>query len=365
MFLEILHPQGDPFAEPQILAMSHFAKAGIIRQLSDRLQELLQEYKILIAKKDNGADVGLEISDHKDKLRVFIHRFLLLWSVIARFCPEQISQYYPSTQLAVLVDSVTSSIDPDCADKFLQSEYVKFLKLLVSSNEENVGTAFMQSHHFLQVIQAVAWKDNMLSAQVNAVYAELKKLHCFKLHQLFVETHKELLEKLKEGNPALAAFLNHNKKARKSLRKSSQMDEEKISVVPSDKGSDKHEANNHNSPRSTNSAPHGSPVALDLETNEIKNLKALLLNKKAKSSDDEDDEHDVFPGLGHPIRNFTQSPLKPKSPEIPQLSMEDDKKPTITIDLGIGLGKKTYDDDADDEEFCNEESKPRKIMFSN
>lgn len=367
--MEILHPQGDPFAEPQVLTMSHFAKSGVLKQLSERMHTLLQEYKILKAKREHGAEVDAEIEEHQSKLKLFIHRFLLLWSVICRFCPEQVHQNFPSTQLAGLVDSIVETLDSTCKDKYLQVEYVKFLRILVIGEDENTNAAFMNSRHFLNVIQSVCWKDNMISAQVNAVFNELRKLQSLKLLLLFVETHKELLEKLKEGNSFLAALLTHYMKlARRKIKNSFQMDEEKTSGFLSDRGSDKLDLHGVSSPISSISAPHGSPIALDNETNEIKNLKALLLSKKAKSSDDEDDDsHEIFSGLGHPIRNFNQSPAKPRSPEKPpSLYGSDEKKSSITIDLGISLSKKEIDDNGDDEEFYdNSGSQPTKKLNQN
>lgn len=364
MFMEILQPQGDPFAEPQVLAMSHLVKSGVLNELADKISYLLEQYKLLLAQKEHGKDCQKELEEQTSRLKVFIHRFLLFWSVITKYCAEQLAQTYPSSKLAGLVDSVVAAVDPDCKDKYLQVEYVKFLRALVCSNEDNVNTAFMQARHFLKVINLVSRKDNMLSAQVNAVFGELKKLQCFKLHQVFVETHKDLFDNLKDRNPFLESLINHNRKARRSLRKSSQMDDEKASASAklSDRGSDKIDGPGLNSPASSNL---DSPFAVETESVEIKNMLTMLMNKKAKSTDEEDEDgHDIFAGLGHPIRNFSQSPIKQKSPEKLSVSSEDgDKKSAITIELSISLGKKDFDDD-DDEEFSEENGKPTKHLVT-
>ena len=360
MFMEILQPQGDPFAEPQVLTMNHFVKADILKDLSENLNSLLQEFRTLKIQKEHTEEGRKEIAAHCNKLKLYIHRFLLFWSVIVKYCSEQISQSFPSSSLADLINKVVSAVDPICKDKYLQVEYVKFLKILIGGSDENTNNAFMRSTHYLEIISHVSRKDNMLSAQVNSVFHELKKLQCFKLHQIFVETHKELLEKLKDGNPFLDSLLNHNKKMRRSMRKSSQVEDEKASGILSERGSDAGPGNN-----SPVSGALSSPFNNDQDSHEIKSLKALLFNKKNKSSDDEDDDggHDIFPRLSNPIRNFNQSPVKPKSPDqhLPS-NDEDEKRPPITIELNLSLGKKDYNDD-DDEDFEDDLGHPTKRLI--
>lgn len=383
MFVEILHPQGDPFAEPQVLAMDHLAKSGVLKKLADKLTELQTEFKITLAKAALQTVTQSELAEKQNKLKQFVHRLLLLWTMVARFCSDVLTSSFPSSQLASLINSVLAVIDPHCRDKHLQVDYVKFLKLLLVASDESSSTAFMQADHFLTVIAKTAGKDNLLASQVAAVFAEMKKLHCFKLHHQFVETHAAFLEPLALKSSSLASLLNHNKKARNGLRKNSLMDEGKASAKASDLGSERLEISGGGSPKTPklNDSPNVNslesmvlekpPWDLDDHSDAIKDLKNLLNRMKHSSDDENDHDHEIFPGIGNPIRNFVQSSIKAKSPERQELHHEmsneenskhqEDKKSTITIEFGFSLGKKNLDDDdSDDEEFCDEGSIPKK-----
>lgn len=350
MFLEILQPQGDPFAEPQVMLMNYLVQSGVIRDVADKLDARLSVFKLILTNPDmhNQDEDSESVAESKAKIKTFLRRLLLLWSLLMKFCSDLFQQNYPASSLASLANRCIKEVDPLCKDKSMQIQYLKYLKKLLTQVDDSVSKAFMDSNHFINIVEKTNRKNNMISAQVRAIFEELKKLQCFKLHEQFVDAHKDTLERLKTSNVAVEALLNHNRRMRQSMRASSHVEDEKASEKQSEKKSigDYFESNSMNSPMSNGDM--NSPRLGEADQISIRQIENLFKKIKSnKASDDEDDKysHDIFPGLGHRNNHFKSNKDEIFFTDKEEKSMHSDGEGAPKIEFFFELDKREEEED--------------------
>lgn len=363
MFLEILQPHGDPFAEPQVMLMNHLVEAGVLGELADKLDARLSVLKLVIGNPEAVGPAGSTENPHEQReaeiarIERFLNRFLLLWNILMKHCADLFPQHYPAGRLVTLAEGCIEQVDPGCKNKKLQMEYVKFLRKLLTQSDESVAQVLVKSSHFITVIKKVNRKNNMLSSQVRAVFEEMKKLQWFKLHQQFVETYKDTLEDLKRHNLAIETLVNHNKRMRHNMRASSHVDEEKVSERQSEKksvGADFIELNGLNSPISGDAKSSSALGEIDpLPTPQLENLFKKFRSSKNSDDDDDDekDNHDIFPGLG--FKGNGHSPTTQQivpEPDIEIKSAKSEGDTSAKFEICFDLGKRDGSENGDEEE---------------
>ena len=378
MFLEILQPQGDPFAEPQVQLMNYLVQSGVVGELADKLDARLSMVKLVIGNFEIGshpaADHSLPTQREEEiaKIELYLNRLLLLWNVLMKYCADLFPLNYPASRLVVLVDRCMELIDPSCKQKKLQMEYLKFLKKLLGQSDESVAYVIVESSHFITVIKKVNKKENMISAQVKAIFEEMKKLQWFKLHQHFVETYKDTLESLKVHNKAIDVLLNHNKRMRHNIRSSSHIEEEKQSEKQSEKRSVNVDFTEPNGISSPLSAQISSPGPLgDLDPMSLPQLEGLFKKiRNSRHSDDEEngDAHDVFLGINFKVNESLSGAVQ----IVPETEVESksahrdrDGENGVKLEITFDLGKRNStdnDQDDDNDEALDDGSLPVKRL---
>lgn len=359
MFLEILQPQGDPFAEPQVLVMNYFLQNNVFKDLAEKLEKRLNKFA---AKQNvtNGSlkgeeKIGEEYQKERHNIKRYLHRLLLLWSQIMKFCSDNVITCYPASSLAILVNQCVNQVDNECEDKFLQMEFIKFIRKLLIVADDSIDKLFLQMDYFIKIIKRICHKENMLSAQVYAVFEEMKKLHCFKLHKTFIETNRLVLEGLKAKNKFIEALLNHNKRVRSLMKNSSHTEEERGSERHSERKSvtEQGELNGPISPLSMENAHGGLP---DIDLISSKQMEQFFRKKKENFHEDDEgnDSHEIFPGLvvskHHSPKkssdiHMVQEALENSDPNEQSAESEGSSKLMFYLDL-----KKREDESSDDDE---------------
>lgn len=321
MLIEILNPQGDPYAEPQVMLMSALITKGTMRQLANDIEEIAQRTN--------------RMTEHEAaKSRRYIHRFMLLLALVMKFCPDQIQSSLNLSILTQHIDSAVSSLDPDCMDKTLTMEFLKYLKKIVASQDESISRSLLDARHFLTILGKFHTRNNIISSQMGAIIEELKKMHCFKLHQLFIEANTEKLEEMREASLSLKGLFSHYEWIKKSAR-----------AGENQKGSEGKDGVPLSSPGSKKMSDMAVPEEDTSTSREhLAQLATIFRNKKSAEENDEDSE-DIFFGMKYQDRLGAEdnSPSGSASPGAKSTSSVQ------KIEFSLKLDKRDPFDDNDDD----------------
>jgi len=367
MFLEILQPQGDPFAEPQVLMMNLLVETGVMTAVADRLDNRLNLVRQIARKPEIDCQLpesekkqSDEIHEEIAKIERFMSRFLLLWNVLMKFCADLFPKHFPVSKLIILTNGCMEQIDPICKNKKVQIEYVKFLRKLLCQSDDSVTRTIVESSHFITVIKKVNKKENMLSAQVKAVFEEMKKIQWFKLHQQFVEFYKDTLDQLKVHNKAVETLVNHNKRIRGNSKFISHTDSENHL----DTGYNiKQPVSEPDISKSPKSAPeHFTIVENPEESDMLKNLEneELFGNiKRGRSLESLMKEYGDDLNI-QIVQTNTVPNVLDTDPNQQNLDLLNEQENSPKIDLNINLGKRKASIEEGNEEMIEFDELPEK-----
>lgn len=335
MLLDILNPQGDPYAEPQVPLMSSLVVKGVIGEMAKDIDDY--------ALRANRID-----EEHNVKAKRYIHRFLLLVAMVMKFCDDRVKDHLALDTLTKSVDHAVSVLDPQCTDKILTMEFLKYLKKVVSSQDSNISRSLLDANHFITIIKKVHRKNNILASQVNSICEELRKLHCFKLQKQFIESHREVLEEMSLYSQGINALLTHYewiKNTTKSNMESTQKGSETkdpliLPTVNSRKISDV-------------SLPDPEELAHSRE--QI----AILVNKvrtRKSGDEDDDDSDDIFFSMKTGDRVVDENPISGSGSPLSR-----SESSTQRIEFSLVLDKRQpFDNDEEDGEMSEDSIHPNK-----
>ncbi len=361
MFMEILHPQGDPFADPQLFLITMMIRKGIIKELVDRLEQETQTESLSLQK--------------KTMLQSYLYRFFLLMVPVMKFQPEIVSQELPLGPLTKQLDGVFSKLDDGLRDKYLQIEYLKYVRRVVASDELNMP--FLEARQFLCILARTKDHVNMISSLTAVILEDLRKLTSFKLLLKWVEINETKLEQIAKSCPRLASLMNHynrTRNRRKSLstpntdyledtvKKSSKVKESnQLSPIDSGFATDplddkvvlrKRSSGELSSPSHSH---HGSDSPLNAQdgSGHFSDIEKLVSKfKSRKGSDDDDSEHDVF-SIASGLNQLTNSE------SVFSATSTEKKAPVIEIQIG----SMNIEDDEEEEYELKDGDKPIKKLF--
>lgn len=198
MLMEILHPQGDPFAEPQLLLINMMLRKGIIKELVDRLEQDTNQNDLTVEKSRT--------------LKTYLYRLFLLLVPVMKFGAEAVVTELPLGPLTKQLDSVFRKLDGDLKDKYLTIEYLKYLRRVVST--EDLSLPFLEAGQFLVILANTKDRTNMISSLTAVILEDLRKLTGFKLLLKWVEANETQLELIAKTCPRLTSLMSHYNRIR-------------------------------------------------------------------------------------------------------------------------------------------------------